>query len=204
MREAENIRSISALDIHWMGFIFYPRSPRCVEEGALAGQLAACLCRAPRPLTVGVFVNATSEQMMERQLTYGLDYLQLHGEESPDTCYALKKRGIRVIKSFAISETADFEQTEAYEERADYFLFDTRCSGYGGSGRSFDWSLLSAYQGETPFLLSGGITPDSTASLLHLYHPLLVGIDLNSGFEIAPGLKDVSKIKTFIEKINKK
>ena len=150
---------------------------------------------------VGVFVNATIESMMEKASTYKLDYLQLHGNESPEDCHTLQKRGYSLIKAFPIATKEDFEKTREYEGRVDYFLFDTRCEGYGGSGKRFDWSILTEYKGETPFLLSGGIRPENAEAIRNFRHPRFAGIDLNSGFEIEPGLKDVDKLKNFIQQI---
>lgn len=202
MREAENIRQVEALGIDWMGFIFYPRSPRFVGE-MLAGVPIVGVVREPPVRRVGVFVNASLEEMMEVAQEYKLDYLQLHGDESADDCYALQKRGFALIKAFSIATEEDLEKTADYEGRVDYFLFDTKCSGYGGSGKQFDWSVLAAYQGSTPFLLSGGIRPESLEALRHFHHPLLAGLDLNSGFETEPGLKDVAKLKGFVGEVKK-
>lgn len=202
MREAENIRQVEALGIDWMGFIFYPRSPRFVGE-ALAGVPVVGAVREPPVRKVGVFVNASSEEMMEAAQKYKLDYFQLHGNESPDDCYALQKRGFALIKAFSIASEEDLEKTADYEGRVDYFLFDTKCEGYGGSGKQFDWSVLAAYKGSTPFLLSGGIRPESLKALRHFHHPRLAGIDLNSGFETAPGMKDVAKLKGFVGEVKK-
>lgn len=202
MREAENIRQVEALGIDWMGFIFYPRSPRFVGE-ALAGASAVGAVREPPVRRVGVFVNASLEEMMEVAQKYKLDYLQLHGKESADDCYALQKRGFSLIKAFSIATEEDLEKTNEYEGRVDYFLFDTKCEGYGGSGKQFDWSVLAAYKGSTPFLLSGGIRPESLESLRHFHHPRLTGLDLNSGFETAPGMKDVAKLKGFVKEVKK-
>lgn len=197
MRDAENIRQVEALGIDWMGFIFYPRSPRFVGE-ALVGVAHESPVRR-----VGVFVNASPEEMMEKARKYNLDYLQLHGNESPDDCYALQKRGFALIKAFSIASKEDLEKTKEYEGRVDYFLFDTKCEGYGGSGKQFDWSVLAAYKGSTPFLLSGGIRPESLEVLRHFHHSRLAGIDLNSGFETKPGVKDVAKLKRFAEEVKK-
>ncbi|MDR1918776.1 MAG: phosphoribosylanthranilate isomerase, partial [Tannerellaceae bacterium] len=129
------------------------------------------------------------------------DYLQLHGDESPELCHSLQKRGFSLIKAFSIAGAADLKRTAAYEGRTDYFLFDTACPGYGGSGKSFDWSLLDAYEGETPFLLSGGVQPGSLEAIRRFRHPRFAGIDLNSGFESAPGLKDIDKLTPFIKQL---
>lgn len=197
MREAENIRQVEALGIDWMGFIFYPRSPRFVGEAFIEATSEQPVRR------VGVFVNASPEEMIETARKYKLDYLQLHGNESADDCYALQKRGFALIKAFSIASEEDLEKTKEYEGRVDYFLFDTKCEGYGGSGKQFDWSVLAAYKGSTPFLLSGGIRPESLEALRHFHHPRLAGIDLNSGFEIEPGMKDVAKLKRFVEEVKK-
>lgn len=194
MREPENIQAVSALPVDWMGFIFYPRSPRYV---ALDERQIEAIRSLPRK-KVGVFVDAPIEQMMEIAGRLNLDYLQLHGQESPDTCHALQKRGYAVIKAFSVPVEGEWPDTAGYEGRADYFLFDTKSAGHGGSGRRFDWSALAAYRGETPFLLSGGIHPDCLEELLAFRHPRMAGIDLNSGFETEPALKDITRLAAFI------
>lgn len=215
MRDSRNIQEVSALAVNWIGLIFYERSPRfigqsptkqwTVDSGQLTvkyrlSQLSTVNCQLSTK-QVGVFVNATIESMMEKASAYKLDYLQLHGNESPEDCHTLQKRGYSLIKAFPIATKEDFEKTREYEGRVDYFLFDTRCEGYGGSGKRFDWSILTEYKGETPFLLSGGIRPENAEAIRNFRHPRFAGIDLNSGFEIEPGLKDVDKLKNFIQQI---
>jgi phosphoribosylanthranilate isomerase len=139
--------------------------------------------------------------MLQKAAACRLDYLQLHGEESPELCHALQKRGYPLIKAFPVATANDLQRTEAYEGQAAYFLFDTKCEGYGGSGQTFDWSLLAAYRGRTPFLLSGGIRPDSLEAIRRFRHPRFAGIDLNSGFETAPGLKDTARLAPFIRSL---
>lgn len=198
MREPENIRSVMETDADWMGFIFYERSPRYIPAASLPDI-------SIRPLRkVGVFVNATREQILETATLCQLDYIQLHGDESPAFCHALQKRGLALIKAFAIAGEKDLEKTKAYEGYVDYFLFDTKSGQYGGSGQQFDWTVLSAYTGQTPFLLSGGIRPESIEALQRFTHPRLCGIDLNSGFETIPGLKDIPQLKTFINNLKNK
>ena len=199
MREPQNIREVAALAINWIGFIFSERSKRFVERCPTEQQATDSEQLSPKK--VGVFVNATIESMMEKASAYKLDYLQLHGNESPEDCHTLQKRGYSLIKAFPIATKEDFEKTREYEGRVDYFLFDTRCEGYGGSGKRFDWSILTEYEGETPFLLSGGIRPENAEAIRNFRHPRFAGIDLNSGFEIEPGLKDVDKLKNFIQQI---
>lgn len=208
MREPENIRQVAETGIDWMGFIFYAQSPRRLGSDDSEQQLSSFISQLAtgnwQLKKVGVFVNATPEEMMNTAARYRLDYLQLHGNESPDICYTLHKRGYAIIKAFSIATEEDLKPVADYEGRADYFLFDTKCSSYGGSGKQFDWSVLSAYKGQTPFLLSGGINPDSVEALRNFSHPKLAGIDLNNGFETSPGMKDAEKLKTFIDKIKNK
>jgi phosphoribosylanthranilate isomerase len=199
MRHPINIRQVASTDIDWIGFIFYKKSPRFFsldDEGEMYQPPAIY-----QPKKVGVFVNASVEKMIETALRYKLDYLQLHGKESPDICHTLYKRGYSLIKAFSIDTEKDLMKTEAYEDKVDYFLFDTKCKGHGGSGKRFDWTVLSAYTGKTPFLLSGGITPGSIKDIRRFQHPRLCGIDLNSGFETAPGFKDIEKINSFVKEI---
>ena len=125
--------------------------------------------------------------------------IDLHGSESPDDCLRLQDRGLRVIKAFRIGTAGDLEATAAYEAACSYFLFDTKTPAYGGSGKTFDWTVLDAYRGQTPFLLSGGIGPEHVRALKAFRHDRLVGYDLNSRFEQAPGIKDVEKITRFIQ-----
>ena len=196
---AENIQAVAKTGIQWTGFIFYTPSPRCLLRDPAEAERVRQLITADafRPKRVGVFVNASQEEIMEVAQQYRLDYLQLHGHESPDFCYALQKRGYALIKAFSIATAEDLAHTADYAGRVDYFLFDTKCAGYGGSGQRFDWSLLQDYQGETPFLLSGGIRPEMAADLQRFHHPRWAGIDLNSGFESAPGVKQAETLRSF-------
>ena len=196
MRDAENICEVEALGIDLMGFIFWPKSSRYVSE-----RPAYLPTNCKR---VGVFVDEDIETVKRIADDYALDYIQLHGHESPEYCAQLK--GLKLIKAFNIATTEDFKQTEPYTGIVDYFLFDTKGKSVGGNGEKFDWSVLSAYDGNTPFLLSGGIGPDDAEVLTSHFSPLTskkcVGIDLNSRFEIAPGLKDINKLKEFINALN--
>lgn len=200
MCHAENIQAVAETGIQWMGFIFYAPSPRCLLRNQEEAERVRQVITASdfHPKRVGVFVNQSQEEIMELAQRYQLDYLQLHGQESPDCCYALHKRGYALIKAFSIATAEDLAHTADYADRVDYFLFDTKCAGYGGSGQRFDWSLLQSYQGETPFLLSGGIRPESLADLQAFRHPRWAGIDLNSGFESALGVKSTEALRNFI------
>ena len=116
----------------------------------------------------------------------------------------LKATGLGVIKVFSIAQESDLQSAGCYEGVCDYFLFDTACSGYGGSGKPFNWNILQAYRGKTPFLLSGGLRPGSLSLLLQFKHEQWAGIDLNSGFETAPALKDAAAVHTFINQLKQK
>lgn len=191
MRDAQNIRDVEALGIDWIGMIFWPKSKRYVAE--VPSYLPEHLKK------VGVFVDSTLDDILQHISDYQLDIIQLHGQESPDFAKALKPHTI--IKAFNIEKADDLLQTEKYEGIADYFLFDTKGKMVGGNGQKFDWSVLTAYQGKTPFLLSGGIGPEDAESVRSFHHPRCIGIDLNSRFESEPGFKDINQLKTFINNI---
>ena len=123
---------------------------------------------------------------------------------TPEQCRKLKAAGLGVIKVFSIAQESDLQSAGCYEGVCDYFLFDTACSGYGGSGKPFNWNILQAYRGKTPFLLSGGLRPGSLSLLLQFKHEQWAGIDLNSGFETAPALKDAAAVHTFINQLKQK
>ena len=188
MRDADNIREVDALGIDMMGFIFWPKSSRYVSE-----RPAYLPQRAQR---VGVFVDEDVEEVRRTAADYALDYIQLHGAEHP--AYVGQLREWRIIKAFNIATVHDFAQTKPYEGLVDYFLFDAKGKSVGGNGEKFDWDVLQAYAGGTPFLLSGGIGPDDAERVKAFHHPQCVGIDLNSRFEKEPGLKDIIKLKTFL------
>ena len=195
MREHENIRQVEQCGADWMGFICYNRSPRYIEE--------VPLLMPQKAKRIGVFVNASLEEILQKADLLDLHMIQLHGNESPQLCKQLNNEGYAVMKAFSVKTAEDVKRTADYEGICQYFLFDTPCSGYGGSGQCFDWNILSAYKGNTPFLLSGGLNPTSLPALAAFDHPQWVGIDLNSGFEIAPALKDANALKLFIEQFKK-
>lgn len=225
MRDAQNIRDVAALDIDLMGFIFYPKSPRFVslissQAGIIPDYSPERLDRAvnadgtpgyifpKRIKRVGVFVDEMPQTIITYVYNYSLDYIQLHGKETPTLIDNLRRTlvpdlvpDIKVIKAFGINSADDLQQCEAYEGHADLFLFDTRTPLKGGSGRQFDWSVLEAYHGRTPFLLSGGIGPEDAERVKAFHHPQCVGIDVNSRFEAAPAMKDVELLSKFIKQI---
>ena len=198
MRDAENIREVEALGIDLMGFIFWTKSSRYVSE-----RPAYLPTKCKR---VGVFVDEDIETVKRIADEYALDYIQLHGHESPDYIRALRvvdgfPVDIHLIKAISVSGRDDIATYKSYEGLVDYFLFDTKCPSVGGSGQQFDWSLIQSYAGELPFLLSGGIGPADAPRICQFRHPLMAGVDVNSRFESAPGLKDPALLKTFIHQI---
>lgn len=194
MREADNIREVE--DIHgvdMLGFIFYSKSPRFVN--VIPDYLPE---KAHR---VGVFVNEDKQVVTTLANRFGLNYIQLHGNESPDYCRSLSNCGLKIIKAFSIAQPNDLNNVREYEDICDLFVFDTKCEGYGGSGNQFDWDILHSYQGNVPFLLSGGIDSDSAKGLKEFTHPRLKGYDLNSRFELKPALKDPERIRKFLKEL---
>lgn len=192
MRDSENIRAIEQTKADLMGFIFHPKSPRFVAS------LPEYMPKKQK--RVGVFVNASLEQILAKAQTFSLEYIQLHGDEPPAFCSELKNRGLKVIRAQRIANADDIIRAESYN-MADLMIFDTKKELYGGSGKKFNWQLLENYKGCVPFLLSGGIRSDTFEEIKAFFHPQFAGIDLNSGFEISPALKDVGKLNNFIEKI---
>ena len=225
MRDAQNIREVAELDIDMMGFNFWPESKRFVnmissQAGIvpdysrerlyeMARQGSSRQYAFPNRIKrVGVFVDEMPQTIVTRVYNYSLDYIQLHGDESPVLIDNLRSTlvpdivpDIKFIKAFGISTADDFRQCDAFEGKADLLLFDYKTEGRGGSGKHFDWSLLDAYHGTTPFLLSGGIGPDDAEELLRIKHPRFAGVDVNSRFETAPAMKDVGKLRNFVERI---
>ena len=193
MRDAENIREVERLSIDMMGFICWPRSPRYVSEAP---------AYLPKCERVGVFVNPTLYEIQKRMETFDFSYIQLHGSESAEFCQAVReKTGCKVIKAISISSEADLALADQYEGFADLLLFDTKCTSFGGSGKQFSWDILRDYRNALPFLLSGGIGPEDAERLRQFHHPKCLGFDINSRFEIEPGIKDIEKIRTFIKSI---
>lgn len=193
MRDSENITQVAVQEPSLMGFIFYPGSPRYVGESfQVPDSLSPCVKR------VGVVVNESVQEIKRIVDRHHLHYVQLHGDESVDVVKALYELGISVIKVFRIDERFDFASTLAYQEYVDYFLFDTKGENYGGNGKRFPWKVLEKYTSAVPFLLSGGIGLEHLEEVKKLGYSQLAGIDLNSGVEQMPGVKDVEKVKEVI------
>jgi phosphoribosylanthranilate isomerase len=201
MRESANLQSLIALEPDFIGFIFYNKSKRFVSD----------FPQVEIPLyikKVGVFVNETAENILEIVKNHNLDYVQLHGDETPAFCSKLAKNEevnagflesfqLGVIKAFSVDEDFDFSIIEEFEQYCDYFIFDTKGENYGGNGVKFNWEILKNYKGNTPFLLSGGISKIDSIEINKINYKTFVGIDVNSGFELKPGLKNIEDIKEF-------
>ena len=200
MKYPDNIRELSSLHPDFMGFIFYPNSPRYV------GQLdAGSLTSLPTSIKkTGVFVNENLENILTAISKYNLDAVQLHGADNKKLCRKIRQEAkTMVIKIFPIMDASNFRVTGDYEAVADYFLFDTKTDLYGGSGQKFNWNILQEYKGNKPFLLSGGIGADDVKAIRKIEHPKMIGVDLNSRFEIKPGLKNVALLSQFIEELKR-
>ena len=198
MKYPDNILEVGSLLPDYMGFIFWEKSARYFDE---------VIPTLPKSIQkVGVFVNATSEEILEKIKKHDLQAVQLHGNESVEFCESLKKKlpkGIDVIKVFSILDTFDFAALKPFEPLCDYFLFDTKGKLPGGNGTTFDWKVLEQYPSNKPFFLSGGIGTEELEDIkqvLKMNLPIYA-IDVNSKFEIEPGLKDIERLKDIKIKI---
>lgn len=194
MKSAEEIQQlVNTKLIDYVGFIFYPKSPRyCTEIPEFKGSIKR----------VGVFVNETIDVILEKVRQFQLTAIQLHGDETPDEVKEVsKKTKLPVFKAFGVDEKFDFSTCKAYEHHVNTFLFDTKTAAYGGSGEQFDWTVLKNYSGQKPFLLSGGLDEKALERLPTDELPMLMGVDLNSKFEFVPGKKDIKKIIESVKKI---
>jgi len=191
MKYQDNINQVAALQPDYLGFIFYDKSARFFND---------VIPQVPNTIKkVGVFVDATLEEVNENIVKFDLQAVQLHGDERPELCGNVENA--EVIKVFAVGNTFDFGVLKQYEEVCDYFLFDTKGKEKGGNGIVFDWNLLKNYPSEKPFILSGGIGLDELESIKDFQNSKLArycyALDLNSKFEDEPGLKNVEKLKYF-------
>ena len=187
MKVPANIAEVVALQPDYIGFIFYPGSKRFI------GDLDPLRIKnIPATIkTIGVFVNEELETVKNAIVKYDLKAVQLHGHESAEYCGALKGY-TEVIKAFGIDANFDFNTLDAYVSQVDYFLFDTQTPDHGGSGQTFSWQLLGSYKNKTPYFLSGGIGIEQLAGLENIKDERLYAIDVNSRFELSPGLKDIA------------
>jgi len=196
MKFAANIAAVAALQPDYLGFIFYEKSPRLINNVS-----AELIKYIPEQIkTVGVFVDEALEEVKEKVSMHKLKAVQLHGKESVEYCRALKStfNSLELIKAFGIDEDFDFNRLEAYLNTVDYFLFDTKTVAHGGSGKVFDWQILEQYALPKPYFLSGGIDLEHTQAIKEIKDERLYALDINSRFETEPGVKDADKIKELI------
>ena len=201
MKFAANIAAIATLQPDYLGFIFYYKSPRFISDVS-----AELIKYIPSEIkTVGVFVDEDLEIVKKKVNLYQLKAVQLHGDESPQYCTELKTtfNNLEVIKAFGVSNDFDFAVLDSYAAVVDYFLFDTKTQAHGGSGKTFDWKILDDYKLDKPYFLSGGIDLEHAASIAGIEDSRLYALDINSRFEVEPGLKDTDKIKGFIKEMEK-
>ena len=193
MKHENNIREAAKLPLSFMGFIFYEGSKRSVEKNFVMPALPSSIKK------VGVFVNESIKNISSAIEKYKLDLVQLHGDEPAAFCKEMNEK-VKVIKAFGIDEKFDLEILKDYENCCEYFLFDTRTSQHGGSGKKFNWEILERYQLEKPFFLSGGIGPGDADEIKKIKQrvPQFFAVDVNSKFETEPGIKDISKLKQFM------
>ena len=185
MNDPLNVKAIAEAKPDFIGFIFFSGSSRYVgaaPEMALFNNVPLGIKR------IGVFLNEVNYKILEISLNTGLDMIQLHGEESPESCFQLQSSGLSIIKSFNIDHSFCFEILKRYLPCCDYFLFDTKSEKRGGSGRKFNWEKLKAYSLDTSVIKS-------------LSNKGFFAVDINSQFEISPGIKDAARVSTFINEI---
>lgn len=194
LTDPANIAEVAQLGVDYLGFIFYSKSKRyCTLHKEI---IPSTLSKR-----VGVFVNASLDEVQSDIQRCQLDAIQLHGEESQSYIFSLREQNkeVEIIKAISVSDESSIRQAHQYTTCADYLLFDTASHLRGGSGKKFDWTLLDKYQGDLPFFISGGIDVEDAPVLQSWNHPLLYGIDLNSRFETRPGIKDINLLNTFIK-----
>lgn len=196
MRDQANILELVSLDIDYMGLIFYPKSSRLVATKTTID--------LPQHIKkVGVFVNASKEEIEQKVEDFDLQVVQLHGDETPAFCQEIKDLGVETFKAFGIDDDFEWNNLAAYLGIVDYFLFDTKSKSYGGTGQTFNWQKLKDYSYDTPYWLSGGISVDNIEEAANFEDNRLYGLDLNSKFEIEPAVKDINKLKLALTSIKK-
>jgi len=200
MKYQENMTEVAALQPDYLGFIFYDKSSRNFDT--TIPELSSSIKKT------GVFVNEDLQIVIEKIKIFNLQAVQLHGEETPKYCSKLKSEAIEIIKVFSIKNEFNFEVLAPYETVCDYFLFDTKGKHPGGNGYTFDWNVLNNYPSTKPFFLSGGIgfneiedvkTFQESSASKYCY-----ALDVNSKFEIEPGLKDIELLSQFKNRLNLK
>lgn len=198
MTNIENVQKVCSFLPDYLGFIFFSKSPRYVGKNPDPALFDAV---PPELEKIAVFVNEDFKRIIEITGKYGIACIQLHGEESVGMCQLLRKNGLKVIKAIPGNKLHDLELIANYAEVTDYLLFDTPVESYGGSGEKFNWSVLEKLESPLPFFLSGGIAHDDADEILRMNYKNLFAIDVNSKFELSPGIKDEILVGSFIERI---
>lgn len=196
LKYKENIEQVAAVQPDYLGFIFYDKSKRFIGDDFVMPEIS------PEIIKVGVFVNAGIEYVISKVMKCDLMLIQLHGDEGVEYCknladmLSLNKRteSVEIMKAFGVDESFDFNILTAYQDCCDYFLFDTKTASYGGSGKQFNWKVLDRYKLTKPYFLSGGVGLEEFDRLSKLKLKAFA-IDVNSKFEIEPGVKDIEAIK---------
>jgi phosphoribosylanthranilate isomerase len=194
--EMKQLQQLDGLEIDFAGFIFYKESPRYIGDKLPKKDIKNADFDLKK---VGVFVDPEMIDVLDAIDDYGLEVVQLHGEESPEMCEDLSSE-VEVIKAFRVDERSNIDRmVKTYDAVCDYYLFDTGglSENLGGSGKQFDWSILNKAKIEKPFFLSGGIGPEDAARVRAFNHPDYFGVDINSRFETAPGVKDMKLVLQF-------
>ena len=197
LKHYANISDVVRSGADYVGLIFYKNSPRYVNDALSFDEARQIDGKVKK---VGVFVNEDMYSILNEIAHYNLDMVQLHGNEDPAYCRELRTN-VKVVKAFGIDENFNFQNLNAYKEAVDYFLFDTATPQHGGSGKEFDHQLLEQYNLEIPFFLSGGISVDNIQTIKKLNLKQLFAVDINSKFEVLPGVKDINKVKQFIDQL---
>jgi phosphoribosylanthranilate isomerase len=198
----KQLQQLDGLDVDFAGLIFYKQSPRYVGDKLVKEEIADADLDIKK---VGVFVNAEYDEIMQTIEDYGLDIVQLHGDESPYLCEQISNE-IEVIKAFRVDDKSDKSidyMVQDYDEVCDYYIFDAAMNGsFGGTGAKFNWKKISESKIEKPFFLSGGIGPEDSSLIKTFKHPDFYGVDLNSRFEKEAGVKDMALLLQFIHGMN--
>jgi len=194
LNSPENVEQLKNLPIDYIGYVFHASSKRYVGSDLFIDKRLF----AVNGYRTGVFVDAETRNIKTIAQKCKLSHIQLHGNEPPSSCQSLKDSGLQVIKSFRVDEDFDFGACSSYDSVSDYYLFDARGELPGGNGKKFKWEILNRYRGAVPFFLSGGISPGDVERIARFVHPFFYGIDLNSGFEDVPGIKNYAKLSDFL------
>ncbi len=202
MTQVEQVDKLADLGVTFAGFIFYPKSPRYVFKHMTTSQIR----KENNINKVGVFVNAPVEEVLHMVDECRLHMVQLHGDESPKYCEKIADY-VSVVKAFRLSENDSVQwMIRPFMDVCDMFMFDTMGVGYGGTGKKFDWDILKGQTIGKPFFLSGGIEPgDGERLKTFTQEPVakaLFAVDINSRFEVAPGIKEMDKVKIFADNLN--